>query len=226
MRKTKIFTITLALATVMSLYPIKRANAILNSGTTIGVCIVENGERLEKDDDEDEFTLFESIDTSKTRIGKKYPYEVCAKNSGDMNEFVRVIITKNITCDDNKKISPSLFILEFDDGTNWLTDEKTVTENGVTMYCKKMITPGEETANFIKSYMLDNKAWGLINEETVTEENGYKTMNINYQLDNASISLNITIEAVQASNGADVIENIWGIEAELNDDETEIISIN
>ena len=223
MRKIKIFTIIIVLTTMMIVLPIKETKAIQGFSGTTGVSIMENGENISNNDGK--LTLLKSINNEKIQPGKKYPYKLAIKNSGSTNEFVRVIITKSIISNGDKNVSPTLVKLGFDNGNNWITDTKSATSESVTMYCKKMLKANETTANVINYFMLNNEILKLINEETITDENGYKNINISYQFDNTVIELNVVVEAVQAVNATSAIESTWEVEVELNNDETEIISI-
>lgn len=226
MRKIKIFYIIIIFTIIMTIFPIKKTNAILSTGGTTGVSLVENGNEITEHDEEDNLILFDNINSKKIKPGKKNSYELAVENSGTTNEFVRITVTKSISCIEGESISSSLLRLGLDDGKNWIIDENTSTENTITMYCKKMLKAGQISANAINEFSIDNEALRLIKEETIEETDGYKTINIGYKLDNAVIAINVIVEAIQAVDVENAIKSMWDIEVELNEDETEIISIN
>lgn len=221
MKKIQIIIISMLLIVTTVLFPIRKAGATTMG--SIGTSIVENGtvvaNRDYNSDDSWEGTasgalfsnMTEEIDNFK--LGKRYSYKISVKNSGDIDTYVRMIITKTIqdaNGDKDTTISPELIELEFSD-EDWIIAEDQSTPERAVCYYKKILEMGSTTPNLINSIKVDNSIGKISTEKLVTDENGYETIEVGYAGAEKSFKLDMEVDAVQTHNAAAAIKSAWGV---------------
>ena len=117
--------------------------------SSIGTSIVENGvvvanRNYGSDGKRDETSgiLFRNIVdvNGNLKIGKKYPYEISVKNSGEIDTYVRIILKKSMYNKDGEKATDlsldalDLHLLNSDD---WIVDETVTTKDRMVIIIKK-----------------------------------------------------------------------------------------
>ena len=124
------------------------AEVVLDS---IGVTLVENGEGVSyrdyiKDDTWHEATgvLLENMleKDEELILGKVYKEEISVKNSGEIDSYVRVILTKSWRDSEGKKdptLSPDLIDLHLLPGEDWIIDEESSTPERTILYYTKIL---------------------------------------------------------------------------------------
>ena len=142
--------------------------------STIGVSLKENGKVVSSktyDDQGDATTngegkLLQNLlkDDEKFALGKTYDEKLAVENSGNIDTFVRVVLTKS---------------WQDKEGKNQLS----------TMYTK-----------------VEDK----------------KTIKYQYTYNGYTFTLDAEVDAVQTHNAKDAIKSAWGIDVNVNDDETEL----
>lgn len=109
MKKVQTLIISMVLISVTILWTINIEAATTQS---IGTSIVENGVVVANRNygsdgklDETSGILFRNIVdvNGNLKIGKKYPYEISVKNSGVIDTYVRIILTKSMYNKDGEK---------------------------------------------------------------------------------------------------------------------------
>ena len=81
----------------------------------------------------------------KVALGKKYEEKLTVKNSGAIDEYVRVSIVKSWTDKDGNKVtslSPKLIDLGLT-GNGWIKDENNSTEERIMLYYPRVLKSGE-----------------------------------------------------------------------------------
>lgn len=157
--------------------------------------------------------------------GKTYDEVLAAKNIGDYDQYVRVVVKKYWTdADDNRvsvddegneyAINPAFIHLE--ETGDWIKDEDNTTDGQIVLYSTKMLAPGE-SCEFIKTLTIDpavltDKEARKVADKTITNEDGTsKTIyTTTYLLDGFRFNIEAEVDAVQTHNAPDAIKGVWG----------------
>ena len=172
--------------------------------------------------------LFGEINFDGLEIGEDIEKIITIKNSGNISEFVRIIITKYWADKDENKIEnknggvdiDELIELNFTGDENWLIDEARATTERTLAYYKKAIDVREETGALIDSIKISPDIYDY--GYTISEdENGNIT--VNYDIN--GLRMGIEVDAVQTHNAKVAIKSAWGIDVEISEDESTILEI-
>ncbi len=157
-------------------------------------------------------------------LGKKYQENLKVRNTGSINEYVRVNIYKYWLDADGEKLrdlSPALIDLNLVNlGTDWIEDEGArTTERTVLYYNKLLYAEGEgvsETPLFADSLIIDDSIAKKVSQKTETNGN-YTTITTTYDYDGVSFRIEVEVDAVQEHNAEDAIWSAWGKRVTVND---------
>ena len=157
-------------------------------------------------------------------LGKKYQEELKVRNTGTINEYVRVSIYKYWLDENGKKIcdlSPDLIHLNLVNlGTDWIVDEKASTEERTVLYYNRLLySEGQgtsETALFADSLTIDDSIAKKVSQET-EEIGNYTTITTTYDYDGVSFRVEVEVDAVQEHNAEDAVWSAWGRRVTVND---------
>ena len=153
-----------------------------------------------KDDDWSEATgvllgdMLENAGDEKLILDKKYDERLAVKNSGSIDEYVRVTVqhywADKETGDKLSNLDPSKIQIGFtNDG--WTEDESAkTTERNAT----------------------------IVDQTSQTDDNGLTTITTTYEYDGALFVLEATVDAVQTHNAKDAIKSAWGVDVNISDD--------
>lgn len=196
--------------------------------STIGVSLKENGKVVSSktyDDQRDATTngegkLLQNLlkDDEKFALGKTYDENLAVENSGNIDTFVRVVLTKSWQDKEGKNVdlSPALIELGFNqDG--WVINEAQSTDERVVLYYTKVVESKKTTPDFMKTIRISNQ---LSTMYTKVEDK--KTIKYQYTYNGYTFTLDAEVDAVQTHNAKDAIKSAWGIDVNVNDDETEL----
>lgn len=203
-------------------------NVSPNYMNEIGTSLVENDLIIPGESG----TLFENllIDGEKFQQGKQYEEKLCIKNSGSMDTFVRVIITKSWQDNNGNKDTNSnpelieLGLASEEDG--WITNENGNSPERIILYHKNLVTPEEMTSNFLNYIRINPTIQTETNILEETTEDGYKVINMKKLFNGYAFNLEIEVDAIQTHNAHDVMLDRWGVDVTISEDEKSIISIN
>lgn len=196
--------------------------------STIGVSLKENGKVVSSKtyDDQGEATidgdgkLLQNLlkDNEKFALGKTYEEKLSVENSGNIDTFVRVILTKSWQNKEGKNVDLSPALIEL--GLNqedWLINEEQSSEERVVLYYTKALTSKKTTSNFVDSIRINNELSKMFTKEE--KENKIK---YHYTYNGYTFTLDSEVDAIQTHNAKDAIKSAWGIDVNVNDDETEL----
>lgn len=196
--------------------------------STIGVSLKENGKVVSSktyDDQGDaptngEGKLLQNLlkEDEKFVLGKTYDEKLAVENSGNIDTFVRVVLTKSWQDKEGKNVdlSPALIELGFNqDG--WVINEAQSTDERVVLYYTKVVESKKTTPDFMKTIRISNQ---LSTMYTKVEDE--KTIKYQYTYNGYTFTLDAEVDAVQTHNAKDAIKSAWGIDVSVNDDETEL----
>lgn len=155
-------------------------------------------------------------------LGKTYT-EVCdVTNSGAIDSYVRVIITKSwVDAEGNKNttLSPDLIELNVLEGNGWVIDTASSTPERTVLYYTNILPVEESTPAFTDTLSI-NEAIGtkVIENVTVDENTGYKTITYTHEYDGYTFNVEVEVDAVQTHNAADAIKSAWGVDVTVAED--------
>lgn len=207
------------------------------AGTTlyhIGVTLTENNRDISWRDyvaeaDWHEYTgkLLEHMleDDEKLVLGKSYDEVLAVRNTGGIDTYVRVTLTKSWQDENdvkNTSLSPELIGLNIISGSNdWIIDESASTPERTVLYYTKILPVGETTPAFTDTLRIDSSIGTKVTEVVETQtENGkeYKTITYEYEYDGYTFEIQADVDAVQTHNVADAIKSAWGVDVEISED--------
>lgn len=147
------------------------------------------------------------------KIGAKYTEELDVRNSGTINQYVRVDIYKYwVDADGNKlrNLSPDLIKLNLVNlKKDWILDTEASTPERTVLYYSRLLESGTVTPLFADSLIIDEMVATKVTQ-TRTEENGYTTITTTYDYDGVSFCVEAKVDAVQEHNAEDAIWSAWG----------------
>lgn len=179
---------------------------------SIGVTLTENGNDVSwrdykhKDDDWSEATgvllgdMLKNAGDEKLILDKKYDEKLAVKNSGSIDEYVRVTVqhywADKETGDKLSNLDPSNIQIDFtNDG--WTEDKSAETTERNVFYYNSILKKGQTSQ---------------------TDDNGLTTITTTYEYDGAQFVLEATVDAVQTHNAKDAIKSAWGVDVNISDD--------
>ncbi len=207
---------------------------------SIGVTLVENDRDVSyrdythADDEWDEATgtLFTGIlrEGEAWKPGEVHREELGAKNSGNIDEYVRIKVYKYWVDQNGRKVtelSPALICLEMP-GNGWIIDEKASTaklregddRDGemVIAYYSAVLAPGESTLPFTETISVDGGIAEKVTETVETGEDGRTTITTTYDYNGVNFMLEVEVDAVQTHNAVSAIRSAWGVDVEVAED--------
>lgn len=196
----------------------------------IGVSLLENGEIISKRDyDKDNQWMEKHGELLKNLVGKDeefalgkaYDEALTVQNSGSIDTFVRVILTKSwIDADGNKntRLSPDLIDLNLLTDNGWVIDESATTRERTVLYYTRLLPAGERTPAISDTLTVDPSIGTKVKEQVVSEEEGKKTIKTIYEYDGYQFTIDAEADAVQTHNAQDAIKSAWGIDVTVSED--------
>ena len=193
----------------------------------IGVTLVENGTAVASRDYASaqdgswtgnvEGTLCAGLvpEGEEFEIGRKYDEVLTVRNSGTINEYVRVQIFRYWEDKNGKKqpeLDPGLIDLHFTTAGGWLEDpdnNSTTSERNV-FYYTSILPAGEETAPLTDTLKINEMIATKVTETTVSKEGKYTVIHTTYDYDGTRFVIEAKVDAVQTHNAADAILSAWG----------------
>ena len=158
--------------------------------------------------------------------GKKYFEEISCRNSGTIDQYVRITLYKYWVNADGQKVftgsendpittqglSPDLIKFTFPYlGSDWIKDEKNSakTEEREIYYYNKLLKAGADTsATPLTGTLTIDQLVGLkVNKEVSADG---KTTIVSYKYDGWKFCVEATVDAVQDHNAEDAIRSAWG----------------
>ena len=198
--------------------------------SNIGVSLLENGETVSRRDykdngewNETSGTLLQSLKEEGVAPGKFYPEELTVQNSGSIDSYVRVILTKSWKDSQGNKdtaLSPDLIDLNLQTGSGWIVDEDASTPERTVLYYTQILGADETTPALSDTVRIDPVVANKVDETVTTDENGYRTITYTYAYDGYTFELEAEVNAVQTHNAEDAIKSAWGTDVAVAEDGT------
>ena len=150
--------------------------------------------------------------------GKRYNEAISVKNSGNIDTFVRVILTRSWQDAEGKKntsLSPDLIELNYLTDNGWVIAEDQSTPERTVLYYTKALPVGETTPALSDTIRVNESI-----AQDVTKQVDGNTIRYTYKYDGYSFHVDAEVDAVQTHNAQEAIKSAWGVDVSVNDDET------
>lgn len=187
----------------------------------IGVSLAENGNIVSKRDyDGDDWKTESSPllsnmlgEGEKLALNKKYEEKLAVRNTGEIDEYVRVRIYKYWTEADSDKrlntLSPGLIKLNLTHEEEWVNPDGNTSGRECTVLYHKGPLPVGAEAEFADTIAIDKK----VAEEFTTVDKGNGIVETVYKYNGVEFHVNVEVDAVQTHNAQDAIQSAWGVDA-------------
>ena len=158
--------------------------------------------------------------------GKKYNEAISVKNSGTIDTFVRVIITKSWQDKEGKKhteLSPDLIELNFLTDNGWQVADAQSTRERTVLYYTKALKAGKPTPALSDTLRINPSIASDVTKpvpESEKESEKGKTITYTYKYNGYTFHIDAEVDAVQTHNAKDAIKSAWGVDVNVSDDET------
>lgn len=205
-------------------------NASIRS-SNIGVSLVENGHVVASRDNiinsadnnawserGGEDALLKGLPLSDVEIGVTYDERLAVANTGDINEYVRLIIKTYWEGPDGKQVDldPSLIRLEYVNTNLWLRDDSwsdgAPHPETTVLYYKNILEPGAVSLPATETLTIDGIAATAV-EEKVEQTPAGKIYTTTYTYNGLSFVVEVEADAVQTGHASDAMKSAWGIDA-------------
>ena len=142
------------------------------------------------------------------------------KNSGNIDTFVRVIITKSWQDEAGKAtdLSPELIELNLT-GNGWEQAKVASSPERLVLYYTQALPAGETTPELSDTIRIDNKIAEMVTKQVSPDG---KTIQYVYDYNGYTFHLDAEVNAVQTNNAKDAIKSAWGVDVNVSSDETSI----
>lgn len=158
--------------------------------------------------------------------GKKYNEAISVKNSGTIDTFVRVIITKSWQDEKGNKntnLSPDLIDLNFLTDNGWQVADAQSTRERTVLYYTKALKAGKPTPALSDTLRINPSIASDVTKpvpESEKESEKGKTITYTYKYNGYTFYIDAEVDAVQTHNAKDAIKSAWGVDVNVSDDET------
>ena len=158
--------------------------------------------------------------------GKKYNEAISVKNSGTIDTFVRVIITKSWQDEKGNKntnLSPDLIELNFLTDNGWQVADAQSTRERTVLYYTKAVAAGDTTPALSDTLRINPSIASDVTKpvpESEKESEKGKTITYTYKYNGYTFHIDAEVDAVQTHNAKDAIKSAWGVDINVSDDET------
>ena len=169
--------------------------------------------------------------TGELKIGTPYDFRLSVKNTGPIDEYVRVTIYRYWVDAENETIakngwfhgnnsskyintiySPDLIDITLGDQTNWIADPaNTATSERLVYYYRSVLPAGSGiTTNLTSSLKISPEIRKYVKED-VTEEFGKTVKTYTYFFDNKGFVIKAEADAIQTHHWREAMNSAWGV---------------
>lgn len=142
-------------------------------------------------------------------LNQPYQEELKLANSGTINEYVRVTITRYWLDDEGNRttsLKPDLIELNFVNvGSSWIEDTAAETDERSVFYYSSLLRSGAETDLITDTVTINNEV-----AKYVTQTRTGNKIVTTYDYDGYQFCLEATADAVQEHNAQDAATSAWG----------------
>ena len=203
--------------------------------SNIGVSLYENAEQVNYRDyikdgewntpaSGEAVPLLTSLKEVKIVPGVPYSEDLQVVNSGAIDSYVRVIITKywadkdgnkvrywNNTEEETLRLDPAYIQLIAPEGANW-TKAADPTEEREIYYYNQVLPVGDKTDRVVSYVKIDP----AVSKEVIQTVEGNKYA-YEYKYDGYRFVIEAEVQAIQTHNAEDAIKSAWGVDAVITE---------
>lgn len=196
--------------------------------SNIGVTLLENGNvvdyrnylengKWDKKGAEDEVQPLTLLGEQEELIpGKSYSEKIAVKNSGAIDTYVRVIITKSWRDADGKEttLTPAYIELNVPANGDWVKDENASTYEREVYYYTKILPAdnGKDDGSNVTSELTDTFRINPIVAKELIQTTTGNVVTYEYKYDGYQSVIEAEVDAVQTHNAKDAIKSAWGVD--------------
>lgn len=200
---------------------------------SIGVTLTENGKDVSwrdykhRDDAWSEATgtlldnMLEDAGDEKLILDKQYNEQLAVKNSGTIDEYVRVTVNHYwVDKESGAKrtdLDPSKININFTNN-GWIEDTTAATTERNVFYYSSILAKGAVSPDFADKISISSDIAKIVSKTSSTDGNGLTTITTTYEYDGAQFVLEATVDAVQTHNAQAAIKSAWGVDVNISGD--------
>lgn len=158
-------------------------------------------------------------------MGKAYKEELAVRNSGTIDQYVRVHVYRYwVKVDENGKEtklqtkSPDLINLNLVNDDYWIRDGKADTTERYTLYYNRILPAGETTPLFSDTLTVDGMTADHVTQDVTKRDDGCTVITTTYDYDGVEFRLEVEVNAVQTHNAEGAIWSSWGRKVKISSD--------
>lgn len=202
--------------------------------SNIGVTLLENGSEVAYRNyvktgtdtygwDHQDGVLLKNMlgEDEKLVLGQEYDEELSVKNSGEIDSYVRVILTKSWKTANGQKateLSPDLIQLKLKENIGWIkADSAEYSPERIVLYYNKVLKTGETTPECTENISISSELAKHFDQQVSADG---KTVTYCYTYNGYQFFIEAEVDAVQTHNAADAMKSAWGIDAQIAADGT------
>ncbi len=153
---------------------------------------------------------------AKFQPGISYPFVLSVKNTGAINQYVRVSVYKYWSDSNGKRVDrdPNLIQITPANTSRWVQHDST--SERLVFYHQGVLASGATSVPLTASLMVDNSVLNYVKSTTTTEPsssgNVTKThITYTYAFDGMDLTVDVVVDAVQEHNIAKAALSAWGV---------------
>lgn len=177
---------------------------------------------------------YDGEDKEEFKLGKKYKEEISVRNSGTVDQYVRVTIYKYwlIGTEKDRELKPTQIDLHLNEanvgeGKDWVIDKDSSTDERTVLYytkllkCEANLKDGEsnETSTVTDTLMVDPDVARIVTQDAAEKKvdgKTYKTLTTTYDYDGRQFCVEARVDAVQDHHADDAVLSAWGREVTVS----------
>ncbi len=155
------------------------------------------------------------LNGAQVQPGTSYPFVLSVKNTGAINQYVRVSVYKYWSDSTGKRtdLNPRLIQITPANTSKWVQHDDS-TDERLVFYHQGILASGATSVPLTASLQVDKSLVNYV-EKTVTETttDGVKTTTITYTyaFDGLDLTVDVVVDAVQEHNIAKAALSAWGV---------------
>ena len=196
----------------------------------IGVTLTENGQDVswrnytQRDDvwNQNTGVLLENLlpEGEQLQLGRTYPEEIAVRNTGSIDQYVRVKLYTYWTNADgskNTELSPDWIDLHLTTDNGWVEDTAARTAERRVLYYTDILPTGAQAPALSDTLTINDQLAVKAAETQTTNENGQTVITTTYDYDGVQFNIEAEVDAVQTHNAEDAILSAWGVRVNIRD---------
>lgn len=143
--------------------------------------------------------------------GYTYSEKITAKNAGNVEEYVRIIVKKYWTDGSGKRVDLDPSLIQFSYGSKayndsrWVMDPSQTTKEQSVYYYRIPLGEGEKTAPLFDGVKIDAS---IADKFKLSKKDSRITAEYDYN--SLKIGTDMTVQGVQTTDGTDAVKSTWG----------------